>query len=94
MNLFRLRGGVNENVPHRLMYLSSWLQLVELFKKVGGGLPLGLALRFQGPVTFPVTLLSLSLIPAYESDVSSQLLLQHCACLPAAMISVLFLRKI
>lgn len=45
------------------------LQLVELFGKAGGGVS-------ADPV---------SLAPARRSDVNSQLLFQHQACLPAAM---------
>jgi hypothetical protein len=44
------------------------------------------ALRFQKPVVFPVSSLYLTLV---DQDVSSQLLLQNHACLPAGMLSTI-----
>jgi hypothetical protein len=64
--------------------------------------PWGEAVRFQKPTLFPVSSLIACLLPpscpaphphpthhACQSDVSSRLLLQHCACLPALMLPTL-----
>lgn len=53
MNIFRRRGNVNKNGPHKLMYFNSWLQLVELFEKVEGGLPLGLGFEVSRASAIP-----------------------------------------
>lgn len=93
MNLFRLRGGVNENGPYRLMYLSSWLQLVELFEKVGGGLPRGLGFevsRASAIPSYPALSYSCLRIRCKLSTIAPAPCLPACCC----DLCSLFLRKI
>lgn len=78
-------GSLNENALHRLTCFDTWSSFDRTVWEALGGVALlelchwGLALRLQSPH-------QLSLSPTHlhlDQDISSQLLLQHPACLPA-----------
>lgn len=73
-----------------LICLSTWFPIGETLLEGLEGMTLleevymlGWALRFQKPMPFHS---QLSMPYGYESYVSSQLLIQHYACLPAVMV--------
>lgn len=82
-------GGLNENGPHRPIYLNIWSPVG--WKELGGLALLevgwGGAFRFQKFMAFPVSFLCLTAYMDHvfmDQDVSSQL--QYHACKPTAMV--------